>query len=103
MTPSHAFGLALSILSAALSALGASSALGQAAPTPKLVLQTAGPVAGLDFSPDGAELATAGPDGIVRLWNAKTGELTRELPGPGAPNSALAFSPEGRLAVAGWR
>lgn len=31
------------------------------------------------FSPDGAMIITAGGDGIVRIWNAATGERVREL------------------------
>ena len=33
------------------------------------------------FSPDGKQIATAGKDSIVKLWNADTGELLRTLEG----------------------
>ena len=55
------------------------------------------------FSPDGGLLATGGWDRGVRVWNAITGQLSRQLPGHAAEVTALAFSPDGKLLVsAGW-
>jgi hypothetical protein len=48
------------------------------------------------FSPDGKSLATGRQDGLIRLWDAATGKLTRELKGHQYWVSALAFSPDGK-------
>jgi WD40 repeat protein len=66
------------------------------------------------FSPDGAWLGAAGDDGVVHLWNLKTGEQIRPIvpkqctdAGPDVPKStrcatrAIAFSGDGRLATLG--
>jgi WD40 repeat protein/serine/threonine protein kinase len=52
------------------------------------------------FRPDGTQLATAcGDDGVVKLWDAKTGKLVRSLePGPGF--GRVTFSPKGKLVAA---
>jgi WD40 repeat protein len=57
----------------------------------------------LAFSPTGHLLATAGFDGIVRLWDAATGKLLHTLTEAGSPLSTITFSADGRwLAAAGW-
>ena len=52
-------------------------------------------------SPDGQILATGANDGVLRLWNATTGELLHEV--PISPNKGLInqilFTPEGRHLV----
>ncbi len=48
-------------------------------------------------SPDARTIATAGDDGIVRLWNADTGSPLAELKGHASRVNALAFSPDGSL------
>jgi len=51
----------------------------------------------LALSPDGATLATAGDDHIVRLWNASDGTLVRSLRGHSDWIQRVAFSPDGLL------
>ena len=48
-------------------------------------------------SPDARTIATAGDDGIVRLWNADTGSPLAELKGHASRVNALIFSPDGSL------
>ncbi len=53
----------------------------------------------LDFDPADKYLAAAGSDGVVRLFDAPTGKLIRELRGHNQPVYTVEFSPEGdRLA-----
>jgi WD40 repeat protein/transcriptional regulator with XRE-family HTH domain len=60
-------------------------------------------VKGIAFSPDGTLLASAGGDGVVRLWHPATGQAvgpplfadTRKVV------NAVAFSPQGRLLATG--
>jgi WD40 repeat protein/serine/threonine protein kinase len=48
------------------------------------------------FSPDGALIASAGYDGVVRLWDAATGRPVRELKGHGNCVNRIAFGSDGR-------
>ncbi len=53
-------------------------------------------------SPDAAQLATAGVDGAIRIWNLASGELLRVLVGHNSYVYSLSWSPDGKtLASAG--
>ena len=53
-------------------------------------------VKGLSFSPDGHQLATAGVDAKVRLWETATGKLITTLTGHLQEATDVAYSPDGK-------
>jgi WD40 repeat protein len=56
------------------------------------------------FSQDGRWLAATTEGGAVRIWNATTGHIIRDLPSDAMRASFVAFSPDGRLMATGsWR
>jgi WD40 repeat protein len=58
------------------------------------------------FSPDGQSLASAANDGVVKVWDVRTGRCTRTLPLEGGEKCVwwLAYHPDGQsLATAGTR
>ncbi|MGH2589616.1 MAG: BTAD domain-containing putative transcriptional regulator [Actinomycetota bacterium] len=61
-----------------------------------------GIVESVTVAPDGTAIATAGHDGVIRLWNARNGRLHLRLPGLSGSVTSIAFDPTGaRLAAAG--
>jgi WD40 repeat protein/serine/threonine protein kinase len=56
----------------------------------------AGTVVAIAFTPDGAQLATAGLDKIIRLWDPQTAKELGALQGHEAGVRALAFTPDGK-------
>ena len=57
----------------------------------KALAETESPFKGVAFSADGAQLATAGEDAVVRLWSGKNGAPIETLRGHGGPVVALDF------------
>lgn len=49
------------------------------------------------FYPGAARVATAGDDGLIRVWDVRTGRLLRSVRGTGGTISDVAVSPDGRL------
>ena len=55
----------------------------------------------VQFSPDGSMLATAGDDGLLKMWDPQTGELIASVSGTtGAVGQS--FDADGRLVAATW-
>lgn len=74
---------------------------------PFVALQTLGGhqdrVEAIAYSPDGEVFATASWDGIVRLWNRRSGAALQMLKGHSSGVLAIAFSQDGEmLASASW-
>jgi hypothetical protein len=70
--------------------------------TQRAFLGHTGPVHGVCFSPDGKRLASASVDGVVKVWDAATGQEALTLRGSTGPIWGVCYSPDGRrLASAG--
>jgi eukaryotic-like serine/threonine-protein kinase len=54
-----------------------------------------------DVDPGETMLLTASEDGVVRVWDASSGALLRELRGHEGPVLSAAFSPDGRFIASG--
>lgn len=59
-----------------------------------------GVVLAMTFSADGKKFASAGTDGSVKVWNAKTGAILKRIVTPSIVES-LSFSPNGKLLAVG--
>ncbi len=64
-----------------------------------LVIQDEAEVNGVDFSPEGDRIASAGDDGVVRIWNSRTGEIIKRIPAHDKAACSVAFHPDGRHLV----
>jgi WD40 repeat protein/tRNA A-37 threonylcarbamoyl transferase component Bud32 len=57
----------------------------------------------LAYSPDSARLASGGADGMIRLWNANSGEPLKTIRAHDSTVTGVAFSPDGLLlASSSW-
>jgi WD40 repeat protein/DNA-binding SARP family transcriptional activator len=61
-----------------------------------LLVGDAEPFNDVTFAPDGQSIASAGTDGIVRLWNPDSGEELTALRGHSGTVDQVQFSPDGR-------
>lgn len=57
----------------------------------------------ITYSPDGRVLASGGDDGRIVIWDAASGEQLQELHQGGYGIWGMAFSPNGKLLVAGFQ
>ena len=66
-----------------------------------MLISTASSVRSVEFSPDGATLASGAWDGTVKLWDVATGEIIATLEGHGGGVQSVSFSPDGATLASG--
>src|SRR5438874_13346694 len=81
------------LIPACLSFLFASTAVAQ---TPTEFKGHTDLVHSVAVSPDGKQLATAGFDGVVKLWEIASGKNTQTLTGHTGPVYCVAYRPDGK-------
>jgi WD40 repeat protein/serine/threonine protein kinase len=54
-----------------------------------------------EFSPDGKRIASSDRDGMIRLWDAATGQLLRKISAHEGVVYSIAFSPDGQCIASG--
>jgi WD40 repeat protein len=64
-------------------------------------IRVSGSVEALALSSDGRALATAGPSGVVQLWDLSSRTKLREFRHRGSGVGPMAFSPDGKTLVGG--
>ncbi len=62
---------------------------------------TDGGVSGVAFSPDGLWMVCGGADGIIRLWDVRTGRELRRFEGHTDAVKGVAVSPDGKRVLSG--
>jgi len=55
----------------------------------------------VDWHPDGTRLASGGSEGIIRIWNGRTGRQLLEFPGHAGEINQIAWSPDGKRLATG--
>ena len=58
-------------------------------------------VTSVSFSPDGQRLASGSWDGLVMVWDVRTGKCARQFAGHGSAVWAVCFSPDGKSIASG--
>lgn len=63
--------------------------------------QHTAPIRGIDYSPDGKTVVTAGFDHTLRVWDSQTGQCLKVLSGHHSHVDSVAVSPNGRMILSG--